>query len=254
MEAAHYVCTLVPDEFPPMPPVGRVVTLRERVGLGDTRPDARLRLDALARYLQDVADEDAATAPIADDQHMWVLRRLAVDLVSAPRFRDTLSLSTWCSGSGARWAERRTDVRRDGRDGVAVRAVGLWVHVDRTSGRPARLVPSFDEIWRVSAQGRRVSARLEHDAPPEAAPRERWPLRATDIDLVGHVNNAAYWHAVEELLSRRPTLRGAHATIEFRAGILPGEDVDLVVRDLEDGFMSWFMVDHEVRASTLVHS
>jgi acyl-ACP thioesterase len=254
MKAAHYVCVLVPDEFPPSPPVGRIVTLRERVGLGDTRPDARVRLDALARYLQDVADEDAATAPLGDDRHVWVLRRLAVDLASTPRFRDTVTLSTWCSGSGARWAERRTDVTRDGRDDVAVRGVGLWVHVDRATGRPARLAPGFEEIWGASARGRRVSARLEHEAPPAAAPRERWPLRATDVDLVGHVNNAAYWHAVEELLARRPTLRVARAAIEFRSGVLPGEDVDLVARDLDDGFSCWFMVGEEVRASALVHS
>jgi acyl-ACP thioesterase len=243
-----------PPEFAAYPEAGRVVSLAARVGLGDTRRDARVRLDALARFLQDVADEDAATAPVDDDESMWVLRRLVVDLTRTPRFRDTLDLVTWCSGTGARWAERRTDVRRNGAADVAVRGVGLWVHVDRERGRPSSLPSSFNSVWGVSAGNRRVRARLEHGAPDANSTRERWPLRATDIDVVGHVNNAAYWAAIEELLARRPTMRVERAEIEFRAGVLPGEDVDLVVADERDGFRCWFLVGPEVRASVLVGS
>jgi acyl-ACP thioesterase len=229
-----------------------MVAMQSRVGLSDTRPDSRLRLDALARFLQDVADEDAATAPIDDDGTVWLLRRLVVQFVRTPKFRDAVTLATWCSGTGARWAERRTNISRRGE--VAAQGVALWVHVDRESGRPTRLGPSFDAVWGPSARGRSVTARLQHDAPPAGAGRERWPLRATDIDIIGHVNNAAYWAAVEELIARRPTLRVARADIEFRAGVLPGEDVDLVVDDREQGFMCWFLVGQEVRASASVSS
>ena len=40
--------------------------------------------------------------------------------------------------------------------------------------------------------------------------RSPWPLRATDIDLHGHVNNAVYWQAVEHVLAvgRRRSWRG----------------------------------------------
>ena len=243
---------MLTDEFPGYPGQGRVVALQERVGLGDTRPDGRLRLDALARYFQDVADEDASSAPVVDEDNVWILRRLAFEFVHAPRFRDTLTLATWCSGTGARWAERRTDVSRAG--DIAVHGVALWAHVDRESGRPTRLVPAFDRVWGPSARGRQVTARLQHESPVADTRRERWPLRATDIDIIAHVNNAAYWAAVEELFARRPTLRVGRAEIEFHAGVLPGEDVDLVVDDREHGFMCWFLVGAEVRASASVHS
>jgi acyl-ACP thioesterase len=229
-----------------------MVAMQARVGLGDTRPNGRLRLDALARYLQDVADEDSATAPVVDESNVWILRRLTFEFTRTPRFRDTVTLSTWCSGIGARWAERRTDVSRAG--DLVVQGVALWAHIDRESGRPTRLVPAFDRVWGPSARGRHVTARLQHDAPPPDARRERWPLRAIDIDVVAHVNNAAYWAPVEELLGRRPTLRVSRAEIEFHAGVLPGEDVDLVVDDREHGFMCWFLVGAEVRASALVSS
>ena len=86
---------------------GRVITVTRTVGLSDVRPDTRARLDALARIVQDVADADAASAPV-DDMGVWILRRLALHVMRTPRFRADVTAQTWCSGTGARWAERRT--------------------------------------------------------------------------------------------------------------------------------------------------
>jgi acyl-ACP thioesterase len=233
-------------------PAGRVVTIDARVGLGDVRPDGRLRLDALADLVQDVADEDAATAPIPGDDSIWILRRLALRIDRTPRFRDALELATWCSGTGARWAERRTEVERAG--ALVAIATGLWVHTNRATGRPAPLPPGFDAVWGETARGRTVRARLGHPSPPADAARERWPLRATDVDVVAHVNNAAYWAAAEELIARRAIEHVTAAEIEFRAGVLPAELVELASADRDDGFMVWFLVAGEVRASLSVHS
>jgi acyl-ACP thioesterase len=252
--AAQYVRQVGADDFVERPHAGRVVAIAQRVGLGDTRPDGRLRLDALADYLQDVADEDAATAGIADDASVWILRRLTISVSRTPRFRDALTLCTWASGTGARWAERRTDVMRDG--DTIVRASGVWVHVDRRTGRPTPLPPAFDAVWGDTARDRAVRARLSHPAPPpDEARREPWPLRATDIDVVGHANNAAYWAAVEEQLARRAgTGRVARAEIEFRAGIAPAEAVELAVTERDGRLWCWFTVAGEARASASVTS
>jgi acyl-ACP thioesterase len=137
---------------------------------------------------------------------------------------------------------------------VGVETVGLWVHVDRTTGRPKPLPDGFERIWGERARARRVRARLFHGPPPEDARRTSWPLRATDIDVVGHVNNAAYWAAVEEEIARRGIRHVAAATIEFGGGIDPTEAVELAVADHEGGFMCWFLVGGEARASASVHS
>ena len=42
----------------PVPGRGRVYTASRRVRLGDADPGGRLRLDAIARYVQDVSDDD----------------------------------------------------------------------------------------------------------------------------------------------------------------------------------------------------
>jgi acyl-ACP thioesterase len=231
------------------PSVGRVVTLARHVGLGDTRPDGRLRLDALARFVQDVADHDAATADVGG-AGVWVLRRSSFRVLHTPRFRADLTLRTWCSGVGARWAERRTDVEVGGRR--AVGAVGLWVYVDRERGVPVGLPDGFHERWGVSAGGRQVRARLVHPPPPASAVRARWPLRAVDLDVLGHVNNAAYWAAAEEELARRGEPVVTRAEIEFRAGLDAGDEVEMLTADTDSGFACWLCVGGEVRASVLV--
>ncbi|MFA9272020.1 MAG: hypothetical protein ACEQSX_14935 [Baekduiaceae bacterium] len=57
-------------------------------------------------------------------------------------------------------------------------------------------------MYGTSAGDRRVRARLFHDpAPPPGAPARPFAFRAADLDVADHVNNAAYWTALEELLA-----------------------------------------------------
>jgi acyl-ACP thioesterase len=228
---------------------GRVVEITRHVGLADVRPDTTMRLDAVARVVQDVADADAAAQPV-DGMGMWILRRLELAFSHTPRFRADLTARTWCSGVGPRWAERRTDLLVG--DLRCIEATGLWVHVDPRSGAPTRLPAAFDEVWAPSAKGRRVSARLHHGAPPPDAVSHAWTLRATDLDVVGHVNNAAYWAPVEEELAQRGRPRLQRAEIEFRDGLDEGEDVEFVSHDRDGGFACWLRVGSDVRASMLV--
>jgi Acyl-ACP thioesterase len=54
--------------------------------------------------------------------------------------------------------------------------------------------------------------------PPTDGPRSPWPLRASDVDLHGHVNNTVYWQAIEHVLfAAGPELeRPLCARLEFR--------------------------------------
>ena len=226
---------------------GRVIQIDRQVGLADVRPDGRMRLDAIARVVQDVADRDAATAPV-DGMGVWILRRLEFEIARTPGFRAQLALRTWCSGTGARWAERKTSITYEGEP--CINATALWVHTDPVSGAPIPLPANFHAVW--DGGDRRVSARLHHDGPPTDARSSRWALRATDLDVVGHVNNAAYWAPVEEELARRQRPRVERAEIEFRSGLDAEDDVGLVVSDHADGFACWLSVDGDVRASMLV--
>jgi acyl-ACP thioesterase len=195
----------------PPPATGRVFTDRARAGLGDVAPSGRVRLDAIARWLQDAAFADLVDSGLPDDG-VWVVRRLRLRVERFPRFREAVAVETWCSGAGSLVAERRSTVRGD--DGGLVEAVALWVHLDPASGRPRRMPPGFDEVYGPSADGRRVRARLRHRAPPDGVARAPWRFRAADLDLADHVNNAVYWEALEEDLALPEPFDGE---IEHRA-------------------------------------
>ena len=140
-------------------------------------------------------------------------------------------------------------------DNSSAEAATLWVYVNIATGRPARLPPRFDESFRPSADGRTVPARLRLPAPGlEAVDRRPWPLRFSDFDVLGHVNNASYWEAVEEVLAERKDLRPPlRVDVEYGAGIGRGASVEVLSRQEADGALSlWLTADGVVAASAYV--
>jgi acyl-ACP thioesterase len=217
-------------ELVPAPRRGRVFERDMLPGLADATGSGRVRLDAIARWLQDVAYGDLVEAGLAG-RGAWVVRRARIRVESFPRFGEQVSLRTFCSGWGQLVAERRTSISGDG---VSVEAVALWVHLDPTSRRPSRLGEEFHAVYGQSADGRRVRSRLRHPARPPEPVRARWRFRASDLDVAGHVNNAAYWAPVEELFAGGPEPDGADVEIEFREPGQPGE-----AALLRDGSAMW---------------
>jgi acyl-ACP thioesterase len=234
-------------EFVECPAGGRQVEATRRVRLGDVSASGRLRLDALAAYLQDVAADDVDEVGIPG---AWVLRRVVVRLGELPRFREDVRMVTFCSGTGSRWAERRTTVFVD--DRIAVESVALWVYID-ASGRPAPLEEWFRQFYAVAANDRKVSGRLRHGPPADDAQRRAWPLRTADFDVLAHVNNAASWQAVEEEIARvAKGRRLTGAEIEYRAPIDPGDNLELVTDVATELISCWLTCDGEVRVSARV--
>lgn len=227
---------------------GRAYTATRRVRWGDADARARLRLDGVARYLQDVSNDDTRDAGLG--LHLpWVVRRTTIDVVRAPLAGEVLTLTTFCGGTGTAWAERRTTIEGDG--GGHVEAASLWVAIDRDSGRPVRLHPEFLETYGSAADGRTVGARLHHPGPADDVDRRPWPLRSTDHDGMGHVNNAATWEPVEDELERRG-LVPVRAELEYPGAIEPADTVELRSTLVDDVLHLWLLVDGSVRASALV--
>ena len=205
--------------FAPAPAQGRTFETTRTVRSTDVSPAGRLRLDAVARYLQEAAEDDMTAAGWAPP-YGWLLRRCEVTVRSYPSRGETVRLCTFCSGTGQRWAERTTTLT--GPDGDVMQARAIWVAIDRANGEPVPLGPGFDRIYGESAQGRRVSARLSLPAPDGVRGGRDWPLRASDFDTAGHVNNTIHWAAVEEVLAGDAGWLPAFAELEYHREILPG--------------------------------
>ena len=232
------------DEIVAAPAGGRVFAQTMRPGLADAAPGGRVRLDALARWLQDVALADVSDAGVGD-RAVWVVRRARMQVARFPRFDEDATVQTFASGLGRMWAQRRTTVTTPG--GGRVEAVALWVHLDPESGRPVPLTDEELELYRASSAGREVKARLRHPAPPAdgAASTRPWCFRSSELDLAGHINNAAYWSVLEDELLTGPEPAALDVELEFRTPAQPG-----TFAVLAEGRRRWVVAEAgEVHAS-----
>lgn len=232
---------------------GRSYSTRRRVRLGDATPKGRARLDSLARYLQDIANDDGRDADWSDP-HWWVVRRTVIDIHRFPAYLEEIELTTWCGGLGSHWAERRTRIQT--LDGTAlVDAAALWVHVDRDTLQPSRVPADVAPVLAASSGGRTVGAKLlfrEGDFDLNTADTLGWPLRFSDFDSVGHMNNAAYWEVLEEHLAGRSTTHnGLRAVVEHVKQVEPGEALSRTWTD-SDGTSVVLTVDGALRATAWV--
>lgn len=229
-------------EFVPRPSCGRRFSAERRVRLSEAGTDGLLRLDGMARYLQDVATDDWTDSGL-DPEDTWVVRRTAVAVSDGgrwPQLGEKVRLTTWCSGVGGAWAERRTDFELD--SVVTVRAVALWVSLDR-AGRPLRLGRQFHDVYGEAMAGRRVSGRVPVPAPPASgdALASSWSIRRADLDVIGHVNNAAVWAALAEVTSD-PV---ASASLTHHAPVERDDEVTLLT---EPGRV-WLLADGKLKVS-----
>jgi acyl-ACP thioesterase len=236
------------ETFRPEPASGRVYAARRIVRSTDVVPSGRLRLDALARYLQTAAEDDLADSGLAEPV-VWLVRRCALRISALPVMGERLTVATFCSGTGPRWAERTTTLSAS--DGTPfVQASAVWAAVNRADGRPVPLSAEFLEVYGESAGGRAVSARLSHPRPVMAVPDGDgagssprptvWPVRAVDFDTAGHVNNAVHWAVVEEELAARAFVPSL-AEVEYHRAILPGCTPELITERRDGVTVIWML-------------
>jgi acyl-ACP thioesterase len=230
----------------PAPQVARSFRATRRVRLADVAPPGRVRLDAVARWLQDCAIDDVAETGWGAPAHLWFVRRIRIDVLVPPRSDRTIELVTWCSGVAALAAGRRWSLTGD--RGGRIEVDSVWIHLDR-DGRPQR-IEDFG-VYAEAAGDRPVSTRPGLPQPPESAPRRAWPLRSSDVDLHGHVNNAVHWEAVEDVLvgsGAVDPMRPYRAELDYREPLDLGDPLELVRFDPPGAAALGFVCGAAVRA------
>jgi acyl-ACP thioesterase len=213
------------DATIPVPASGRTFSATRRVRLADVDPRGRVRLDAIARLLQDVAIDDVQETGWGTPSHLWFVRRIRVE-VHVPFLQDReIELVTWCSGLAAIAAGRRWSLNGD--RGGRIEVDSVWIHLGPDQ-RPVR-IEGFG-VYGEATGGRHVSTKLELPDPPPEAVVAPWPLRASDVDMHGHVNNAIHWQAVEHALASGDIDADGPlaAELDYREPIDLGDELELL--------------------------
>jgi acyl-ACP thioesterase len=238
------------DALVPIPETGRTFRVGYRIRLSDTDATGRLRLDAVARYLQDAATDDVGETGWGAPQHLWVLRSVRIDVLTPFLADGEVGVVTWGSSFSALAAGRRWSLSGDA--GGSIEVDSVWIHLG-PDARPARIGDGFDG-YAQAAQGRVASTKLLLAPPPIDGNRSLWPLRLTDVDRMGHVNNAAYWAAVEQRLAELgvATRGPLRARLDYRHPIDLGDRVELAESAEEGSYHLAFLVEGAVKAVALV--
>jgi len=234
------------DELVPRPTTGRTFGVTYRIRLSDADETGRLRLDAVARFLQDAAVDDVGETGWGAPEHLWVLRCVRIDVLEPFLADERVDIVTWGSSFSALAAGRRWSLSGDA--GGSIEVDSTWIHLG-PDARPARIGEGFDD-YAEAAQGRIASTKLTLAPPAADADRRAWTLRATDVDRMGHVNNAAYWEAVEQRSSEIGLdLRLPHrARLDYRHPIDLGEKVELAEHVHDARYAVAFMVGEVAKA------
>lgn len=234
----------------------RFFTTDYRVRTGDIDQEMRVRLDGIARYLQDIANDNIEVATFADSDPFWIIRRTVIDVLEPLTWPSELHLERWCGALSTRWTDMRVTItgtsktnrfNPEPRPNGLVETEAFWINMN-SEGMPSRisdlamdtLTPMTDEHrlrWKAMNPGK-APAPEELDLPD----REH-VLRITDFDPFKHLNNAAYLEAVEdELVDHQDLLDGPHrAVIEYLRPITPGTRVTVRRQRLSDALLIWIM-------------
>ncbi|GEM32328.1 acyl-[acyl-carrier-protein] thioesterase [Nocardia neocaledoniensis NBRC 108232] len=242
---ADVIATPLPD----CPDIEQAFAVSWPVRLGDTDGDDRLRLDAVARYLQDIGFDHLDAVADGDLHQAWIVRRTVIDVYEPIMFGDRVQLRRWADALSNRWCDMRIQLK--GERGGHIEAAAFLIHIDPVAGRPARMSDAFMAPMLASTTEHRLrwrAALTELDDPEVEA--TSFPLRVTDVDRLGHVNNAVYWEAVEEALAAHPDRHQLpyRAIVEHVGPVMAGDKVVLRTSLRPGGLRVQLDVDGVARA------
>jgi medium-chain acyl-[acyl-carrier-protein] hydrolase len=198
---------------------GAPVVWTESFKLHSFQVDFRRRatLETICRFFQEAAWNHAEALGVGfeslrQQRKVWVLSRLLVNVRDYPCWGDTITVHTWPRPVDGAFAMRDLELHAASGE-VLASSASAWLILDEDSRRPQRpgkLLAGFDGY-----PDRRAT-----DRDPEKLPEvsgtdsqvER-PVRYSDIDVNGHVNNARY---IAWLLDSYPMeFHQAHAVSQF---------------------------------------
>jgi acyl-ACP thioesterase len=184
-----------------------------------------------------------------DDLHVhhtaWVLSRLHFHFEKLPMWRDDVRLYTWHKGADGLFY-LRDFILQDAAGDCLVTGTSSWVVIDEQTRRLVRPEELQDKL----------NTGCADDAIPERAPKVAMPRGAepepagehvvlySDIDIIGHTNNARYMVWAMDCLDYETvsTRRVRDAYINFNKETTPGVTVQLFrLKTEEDGALVWYV-------------
>lgn len=186
----------------------------------------------------------------------WILSRVNVKFIDTPLWRDEITFTTWHKGLN-RLFFLRDFVMTDKEGRERVKATTSWLVLDlesRSMVRDPRLLEEGTICTDNAVEDPADKVRMPRGV--EAEPVYEHVVGYSDVDMVGHANNAMYMQwamdAVEYGLAASRPLK--EFTINFNKEIKAGEKVTLyrAIVEQEDGYHIFIEGKTEIASSFCV--
>lgn len=229
-----------------------------RVRTGDVDQDMRVRLDSVARYLQDVANDNIEATDFWRSDPFWIVRRTVVDVIRPFSWPATVTAQRWCGALSTRWTNMRVRLTAahetnlfnpEPREDGLIETEAFWILVN-DQGFPTRLTDeAFEMLSSMTDEHRlRWKAMNPEKAPEQGSePDREHVLRAVDYDPFKHLNNAAYLAVLEdEVLAHPELIDGPHRmVIEYLRPVVPGSRITVRRLREDDRLTLWLLLGEE---------
>lgn len=195
--------------------------------------NGKLKLDRLLSLVQESslggsAFLGAGVEDIKKNHIFWVVMSYRFEIARWPSAGEKVTISTY-PGETKAFVYPRHYVMKDAKGEVIVRGIGLWALLDTTSHRPT-LPPANG----VSLKAEKSEGELPW--PPSLKPNdlvsvEKRPVRLSDLDFNGHMNNVRYLdfaldaETKDFLLSKE----AASLQINFQSETMLGKEMEILI-------------------------
>lgn len=199
--------------------------------------DGHIKLESLMGILQNAAldhvrEADRDSRVIIAEGYAWILNKIAISIFRQPFYGETLTVDTWHRGTRGFKSYREYEIR-SGSEKVAA-ASSSWLYLDLNRRRVVKVPAETDSLY-----GTRPDLALGLDIEEWRPDKKLAPafvmdisIRRSDYDMLGHVNNAAYFDYLDTLISRSAGNAPAVKSIFIQYNKEIGGDVSRVMAGL----------------------
>lgn len=210
-------------------------SIKQRVRYSEIDHTTHLTLTGIVNYFQDCStfqSEDIGVGIEYWEKHKkgWILSSWQIIVKRYPKLGEELEVGTWPTAFNGLYGTRNF-IMKDQSGEVIAYANSIWVFMDREKGRPAK--PQEEDIR---------AYEIEPELPMEYAPRKivlpkEWesrpafPVRKSQIDTNGHVNNSRYIEMALELLSKE--MFTGQIRVEYKKSAMYGDMICPMIHEEE---------------------
>lgn len=206
------------------------------------------------RYMQETAVDASAAVGYDKDTYdaigcFWLIRQTGISYLLPLTYEDTVIVKTWVSDFRRATSRRLYELRVAGSGALAAEGFTDWVYLERSSLRPVRVPPEMVAAFTPPdglQQDKKRDPFPGQPPPPAGVFRMRRRVRWSEIDPVGHVNNAAYLSFLEDSAMELMADRG------WPAARLHDEGFGIVARNYRIQYLTPAYLDDELEVATWV--